>query len=238
MGVMAIPDTDDSAGSAAPRRRRRRRDAVENRARLLAAAREVFVERGLNVTLDEIAHHAGVGVATMYRNFSSRSELVDAVYRDRSEQLDRIVDEALAQEDSWDGLVSYLELMNTFIDADRGLRAVVMTTPEGAEDFAAGRVRRSPGVERLIARAKEDGYLRHDVERSDLFLIDVMVDAVRDYTANVDAEQWRRCMAVVLAGLRARPEQAPLPGRALSRAEVAAAMRDVGRRRAIGRRPG
>jgi hypothetical protein len=93
-------------------------------------------------------------------------------------------------------------------------------------------------VERLIARAKEDGYLRHDVERSDLFLIDVMVDAVRDYTANVDAEQWRRCMAVVLAGLRARPEQAPLPGRALSRAEVAAAMRDVGRRRAIGRRPG
>jgi hypothetical protein len=65
-----------------------------------------------------------------------------------------------------------------------------------------------------------------------------MVDAVRDYTANVDAEQWRRCMAVVLEGLRARPEQTPLPGRAMSGAEVAAAMRDVGRRRAIGRRPG
>jgi AcrR family transcriptional regulator len=234
MGVMAIPD---SAGAAAPRRRRRRRDALENRARLLAAAREVFVERGLNVTLDEIAHHAGVGVATMYRNFSSRPELIDAVYRDRSEQLDRIVDEALAQENSWDGLVLYLELMNTFIDADRGLRAVVMTTPEGAEDFATGRVRRAPGVERLIARAKQDGYLRQDVERSDLFLIDVMVDAVRDYTANVDAEQWRRCMALVLEGLRPRPDQLPLPGQALSRDEVAAAMRDVGRRRAIGRRP-
>jgi AcrR family transcriptional regulator len=234
---MAIPDTDGSSTSAAPRRRRRRRDALENRARLLAAAREVFVESGLNVTLDEIAHHAGVGVATMYRNFSSRSELVDAVYRDRSEQLDKIVDEALAQEDSWDGLVLYLELMNTFIDADRGLRAVVMTTPEGAEDFATGRVRRAPGVERLIVRAKEDGYLRQDVERSDLFLIDVMVDAVRDYTVNVDAEQWRRCMALVLEGLRSRPEQPSLPGRALSRDEVAAAMRDVGRRRAIGRRP-
>ena len=67
---MAIPDTDDSSGAAAPRRRRR--DALENRARLLAAAREVFVERGLNVMLEEIAHHAGVGVATMYRNFPSR----------------------------------------------------------------------------------------------------------------------------------------------------------------------
>lgn len=233
---MATSDSADSVGSAPPRRRRR--DAVENQARLLAAAREVFVERGLNVTLDEIARHAGVGVATMYRNFSSRVELIDAVYRDRAEQLDRIVDEALAQEDSWEGLVLYLERMNTFIDADRGLRAVVMTMPEGAEDFAAGRVRRSPGVERLIARAKEDGYLRQDVGRSDLFLIDVMVDAVRDYTVNVDAAQWRRCMALVLEGLRSRPEQLRLPGRALSKAEIAAAMRDVGRRRAIGRRPG
>jgi AcrR family transcriptional regulator len=210
---------------------------VANRARLLTAAREVFVERGLNVTLDEIARHAGVGVATMYRNFSSRLELVEAVYRDRAEQLDRIVDEALAQENSWDGLVLYLELMNTFLDADRGLRTVVMTIPEGAEEFAAGRVRRAPGVERLIARAKEDGYLRPDVERSDLFLIDVMVDAVRDYTVNVDAEQWRRCMALVFEGLRSRPEQPPLPGQALSRDEVADAMCDVGRRRAIGQRP-
>ena len=64
------------------------------------------------------------------------------MYRDRAEQLDRIVDEALAREDSWDGLVSYLERMNAFIDADRGLRAVVMTTPEGAEDFAPGRALR------------------------------------------------------------------------------------------------
>lgn len=61
----------------------------------------------------------------MYRNFSSRSELIDAVYRERSAQLDRVVEEALAEEDSWDGLVLYLERMNTFIDADRGLRAVV-----------------------------------------------------------------------------------------------------------------
>ncbi|MFG6202272.1 TetR/AcrR family transcriptional regulator [Nonomuraea sp. JJY05] len=211
---------------------------MENRARLLAAAREVFVERGLNVTLDEIAHHAGVGIATMYRNFPSRSALVDAVYGERDEQLDRILEEALAQEDSWDGLVLYLERMNTFIDADRGLRAVVMTTPEGAEAFAEGRVRRSARVEELIARAKEDGYLRRDAERSDLFLIDVMVDAVRDYTANVDAEQWRRCMAVLLDGLQARPEQVPLPGAALTRDEVAAAMKDVGRRRSIGQRPG
>lgn len=233
MGAMATAETGESSGSVP---RRRRRDALENRERLLAAAREVFVERGLKVTLDEIARHAGVGVATMYRNFSSRSELIEAVYRDRTEQLDRIVDRALEQEDSWDGLVLYVESMNAFIDADRGLRAMVMTTPEGAQEFAEGRVRRAPRVERLIARAKKDGHLRPDVKRSDLFLIDVMVDAVRDYTVNVDAEQWRRSMALVLDGLRPRPDQPPLPGRAMSRDEVAVAMRDVGQRRAIGRR--
>jgi AcrR family transcriptional regulator len=231
---MAMPDADDSSGSAP---RRRRRDAVENRARLLAAAREVFVARGLTVTLDEIAHHAGVGVATMYRNFSSKPELIDAVYRDREEQLDRILEEALSQEDAWDGVVLYVERMNAFLDADRGLRAMVMTTREGAEAWAEGRMQRSSRVERLIARAQEDGYLRQDVDRSDLFLIDVMIDAVRDYTANVDAEQWRRCMALVLEGLRARPKQAPLPGEPMSATEVAAAMRDVGRRRAVGRPP-
>ncbi|MGW3974465.1 TetR/AcrR family transcriptional regulator [Streptomyces ardesiacus] len=233
---MAILDVHESSDSA-PQRRRPRRDAVENRARLLAAAREVFVERGLKVTLDEIARHAGVGVATMYRNFPSKPDLIDAVYRDRAEQLDRIVDEALAQEDSWDGLVLYIERMNAFLDADRGLRAMVMTTPEGAETWAEGRVQRSSLVERLIARAKEDGYLRQDAELSDLFLVDVMIDAVRDYTANVDGEQWRRCLGLVLEGLRSRPEPRPLPGESLSRTDVAAAMRDVGQRRAVGRPP-
>jgi AcrR family transcriptional regulator len=234
---MAIPVADESSGSVRQRRRRRRSDAIKNRARLLAAAREVFVERGLSVTLDEIARHAGVGVGTMYRNFPSKPELIDAVYRDRAEQLDRIVDEALAQEDSWDGLVLYVERMNTFLDADRGLRAMVMTTREGAETWAEGRMKRSPRVHKLIARAKKDGYLRPDAERSDLFLIDVMIDAVRDYTANVDAEQWHRCLVLVLEGLRSRPDQLPLPGKPMSRAGVAAAMRDVGQRRAIGRPP-
>jgi hypothetical protein len=77
------------------------------------------------------------------------------------------VDEALAQQDSWDGLVLYVERMNTFLDADRGLRVMVMTTREGAETWAEGRMKRSPRVDKLIARAKKDGYLRPDAERSD-----------------------------------------------------------------------
>ncbi len=54
-----------------------RRDAERNRVRILAAARELFAARGLGVTLNDIAHHAGVGVGTVYRRFPDRSELIE-----------------------------------------------------------------------------------------------------------------------------------------------------------------
>jgi hypothetical protein len=67
-------------------------------------------------------------------------------------------------------------------------------------------------MDALIRRARDDGYLRPDVERADLLLADVMVDAARAYTAPVAPEQWRRCLALVLDGLRARQDgPAPLP---------------------------
>src|SRR5690348_5121309 len=58
-------------------------DAARNRARILAAAAEVFAERGLDVTLDDIAAHAGLGVGTVYRRFADREALVDALFNER-----------------------------------------------------------------------------------------------------------------------------------------------------------
>ena len=57
-----------------------RKDAALNRERLLAAASELFAERGLNVTLNDIAHHAGVGVGTAYRRFANKEEVIDALF--------------------------------------------------------------------------------------------------------------------------------------------------------------
>ena len=56
-----------------------RRDAERNRQRILTAASEVFNERGLDVSLDEIARHAGVGVGTVYRRFRTKEELIEAL---------------------------------------------------------------------------------------------------------------------------------------------------------------
>src|SRR4051794_41366142 len=65
-----------------------RADAARNRARILEAATEVFAERGLDVTLDEIAAHAGLGVGTVYRRFTGRGGLVEGVFGERVEKTD------------------------------------------------------------------------------------------------------------------------------------------------------
>src|SRR5436189_117562 len=80
---MSTPAPDATAD-----RRPLRRDAERNRQRILQAAREVFAERGLGVTLDEIARHAGVGVGTVYRRFADKEALIDALFEDRIGVLD------------------------------------------------------------------------------------------------------------------------------------------------------
>ena len=57
-----------------------RADAERNRQRLIAAAREVFAERGLDVPIEDIARHAGVGVATLYRRFPTRADLIAGAF--------------------------------------------------------------------------------------------------------------------------------------------------------------
>ncbi len=69
-----------------------RRDAERNRQRILAAAGELFAERGLGVTLDDIARHAGVGVGTVYRRFPDKEVLIDALFEQRLEAMCAIAD--------------------------------------------------------------------------------------------------------------------------------------------------
>lgn len=210
-----------------------RRDAEENRARLIDVATEAFAEQGLDVTLDQIAARAGLAVGTMYRNFPSKAALIEVVFEHRGAQFAQVAHEANAHENSWDGLVHFIVGMNTLMAGDRGLRDAFMATRDGAEQIARTRSEYGPAVEQLIARAKADGHLRPDVERTDLFMIDVMIDAARSYTGSIDAEQWRRCLAVVLAGLRRPPstDMAELPDSALSPAQLEQAMREAAGRR-------
>ena len=86
-----------------------RRDAQRNRERILDAARELFAERGVAVTLDDIAKRAGVGVGTVYRRYSNKDALLDELFEEGIDELAASAEALLASRDAWDALIRFLE---------------------------------------------------------------------------------------------------------------------------------
>jgi AcrR family transcriptional regulator len=211
-------------GSPAPERPLRA-DAERNRTRLLDAARELFAERGLDVTMDEIAHHAGVGVGTAYRRFGSRDELIGALFEARMEEYVALADQALGEPDAWLALTGFLERSLAMQAADRGLKELLFTHGHALDRVERVRERILPMVDRLVGRAHAAGALRADVTGRDLPLVSLMVSSVAEFAHDEDPELWRRYLALILDGLRAAPGAArPLPGPPLDEPRLDAAM--------------
>jgi AcrR family transcriptional regulator len=96
-----------------------RRDAERNRRRILEAARELFAECGLGVTLNDVAHHAGVGGGTVYRRFPDKAQLIDALFKERIEEFAELMNSALDDPDPWPAFVRFLE-QSLELQAKRG----------------------------------------------------------------------------------------------------------------------
>src|SRR3954471_1714241 len=148
-----------------------RKDAAQNRERLLAAARELFAERGLNVTLNDIAHHAGVGVGTAYRRFANKEEVIDALFEQRLRDLAAVAEDALQDPDAWHALVSFLERSLDMQFGDRGLNEIMNAPILGLDRIRAARDRIAPLITKLVERAVRDGAVRPDLDQSDLIFI-------------------------------------------------------------------
>jgi AcrR family transcriptional regulator len=205
-----------------PLERPLRRDASRNRERLLDAARELFAARGLDVTMDEIARHAGVGVGTAYRRFENRDALVSALFEERLLAYAVLAEEALADPDPWEGLAGFLEHSLAMQAADRGLKQLLMSHRGALDRITRVRARVMPMLEELIARAQAAGALRPDVGALDVPILSLMLGHVIDFAHDADPELWRRYLALLLDGLRGGP--APLPGAPLAPAQLDAAM--------------
>jgi AcrR family transcriptional regulator len=187
-----------------------RRDAELNRQRLLEAAGRLFAERGLDVSMDDIAHHAGVGVGTAYRRFASRDALVAALFEERIEQFVALAEEALDDEDPWRGLVGFLERSAAMQACDRGLKQLLLSShlAHASERLAGVRRRVLPMLGELVRRAQAAGRLRADVSEMDLPFLNLMTSAVADYSGDVDPELYRRYLGILLDGLRAERDDA------------------------------
>jgi len=203
-----------------------RRDAERNRQRILAAAAEVFNERGLEVSLDEIARHAGVGVGTVYRRFRTKEELIEALFMDRLDMVAALGEEAFASPDPWAGLVSFMERMAEIMASNLGLRQMLMLGTYGRDLVAVARQRNAPLIERLVERAQAAGQLRADIRQTDIaFIVFVLTEATQlSHTAN--PEMWRRYLTLILDGMRpAREGVTPLPVPAMLPEEMEKGMR-------------
>jgi AcrR family transcriptional regulator len=105
-----------------------RADAVRNREKLLAAAREVFSKHGLDVSMRQIARHAGVSEPTLRRRFADRDELIAAVFEDKIVLYAEVAEAALKEHDPWAGFTGFLRRLARAQSVDRGFADVVTRT--------------------------------------------------------------------------------------------------------------
>jgi AcrR family transcriptional regulator len=201
-----------------------RADAERNRERILGAACEVFAEQGLDASTNEVARRAGVGVATLFRRFPTREDLVGAVFADKMHAHSAAIDEALADPDPWHGFCALIEKMCAMQAEDRGFADVLTLTFPTAQALEAERNKAGKALEELIDRAKDTGRLRQDFEHQDVPLILMANAGVVTATHNAAPDAWRRIVAYLIQSFAAEAAH-PLPDAPTRRQVYRALMR-------------
>jgi len=180
-----------------------RADAQRNYERLLSAAVAAFTEHGADdVSLEEIARRAGVGIGTLYRHFPTRQALLEAVYRDQVEALRTRADEFAKSDAPLQALAEWLRALAAFSSTKQSLTSALLATLGKDSDLMSvcSKVI-CEAADELLARAKKAGVVRADADARDLIRL---VHAVNIATqrAPTDPGQADRLLRMVLDGLR------------------------------------
>lgn len=148
-----------------------RSDAKDNRERVLEAARSLFSERGLDVPMREVARHAEVGPATLYRRFPTKQALIDEAFADELKSCRRVVEDGCADPDPWRGFCSVIERLSILNVRNQGFVDAFMSASPEAVMFSQHRASLLQLLAELAERAQRDGRLRHDFVIDDLVLV-------------------------------------------------------------------
>jgi AcrR family transcriptional regulator len=181
----------------------RRRAGRANRARVLDSADEVFARQGEAGSTEEVAALAGVGIATVFRHFPTKADLLDAVLTRR---FDRLTERAIALLDADDPIEALEAFLTFMIDEAPGKIAIGEALLGAGGDATAGqraseRTRRAAG--RLIRHAQRAGQVRADVKPNEAYA--VMAGTARALAqAPITGAARRRAVAIVIDGLRPR----------------------------------
>ena len=185
-----------------------RADAARNVDKIILAARQCFREHGPDVPLQTIAATAGVGPATLFRNFADKEELVlAALNRQLRETVDPVIAEAVAGMDAAAGLLRVIEAIMAAASADANLLGAVAGRRELLTGIT-GSLMESIGV--LLVRGQGQGTLRSDISLTDMFRLLAMLIGVVD-TMEPGSDAWRRPVALIEDAIRTERTRRPLP---------------------------
>lgn len=187
-----------------------RADAERNRASIMAAAQAAFAEHGLDVPLEDVAARAGVGIATLYRRFPTREDLIAASFEGRLADYAALAEDALRASDGWSGFSDYVERICAMQACDRGLKDVLTRTFPHAKALERHRKRGYELSVQMIERAKAEGSLRSDFVPEDLVLLFMANAGVVQGAGEAAPNAWRRSLGILLDGLRSDAAN-PLP---------------------------
>ncbi|MEU1598426.1 TetR/AcrR family transcriptional regulator [Streptomyces sp. NPDC005708] len=193
---------------------RPRADALRNRERIVTAAREMFVEFGPDVPFDEIARRAGVGNATVYRNFHDREALVREVVCSVMDRTSEGAERALAE--TGNAFEALSHFVHAVADERFGALCPMFATAfhEHHPELEAARERLEQLIEEIMDRARAAGQLRPDVERGDLMIAVAQLSRPPAGTGCLSLDRFvHRHLQLFLDGLRA-PARSELPGTA------------------------
>ncbi|MGW3650907.1 TetR/AcrR family transcriptional regulator [Streptomyces sp. NPDC000878] len=193
---------------------RPRADALRNRERIVTAAREMFVEFGAEVPIDEIARRAGVGNATVYRNFPDREALAREVVCSVMDRTSEAAERALAE--SGDAFAALERFVHVTADERIGALCPMMasTFDKRHPDLEAARERVEQLTEDIMDRAKAAGQLRTDVGVGDVMVVVSQLSRPPAGTGCMSIDRFvHRHLQLFLDGLRA-PAPSELPGTA------------------------
>jgi AcrR family transcriptional regulator len=186
-----------------------RSDARRNRERLLAAAMATFVEHGADdISLEQIARRAGVGIGTLYRHFPTRQSLLESVYRDQVETLCAQAKALQADPSPGAALTTWLRALVAFSLNKRTLTAGLLggsgkpgeSAGKNSPLMSACRDDMTDAASTLLGRAKEAGLVRPDVEVADLLRLTHGVVAATERLPEQTAEA-ERLLDIVLGGV-------------------------------------
>jgi AcrR family transcriptional regulator len=185
-----------------------RADARRNREKVLAAAREAFGEHGREAQIDDVARRAGVGVGTVYRHFPTKEALLAALLEETFASIAERARAGLDSVDAWEAFTAILWDAGESLAADRALTEAMAA--DLGDQPCQGKIDLAVIGGQLMERAKAAGHLRPDAVVEDIPMLMCGVGSATSRSHPSDGS-WRRHLAIVIDGLRARPDTTPFP---------------------------